>query len=264
MFMAFSIDKVQINIPFTMLHESFLDRFIEYKLNPEIGFDAESLDRYSVSDVIPIGDEFFARGLVTTLHAPFIDLAPGSSDPQVRAITRRRFEQTLKFVSVFRPKTFVCHAGYDEKRYGFIRDLWIENSIEMWSWLGRRVRDEGSSLMLENVFEQRPEDMSVLLDNLDRAEVGFCLDTGHQAAFSNTPLETWVVSLASYIGQLHINDNKGKKDEHLAIGEGNVDFRGFFKQLRAVKGEPPVITLEPHREEDLWPSLEYIERVWPW
>ncbi len=262
--MAFSIDKVQVNIPFTMLHESYLDRFIEYKLNPEIGFDAVALDRYSVSDVDRVANEFFKCDLVTTFHAPFIDLSPGSPDPQVRAITRRRFEQALELVPVLKPKTFVCHAGYDEKRYGFIRDLWVENSIEMWSWLGRRVRDEGSLLMLENVFERGPEDIDALFDGLDKKEVGFCLDTGHQAAFSNTPLEIWVESLAPHIKQLHINDNKGKQDEHLAIGKGSIDFRGFFKQIKAVKREVPVITLEPHREEDLWPSLEYIEKVWPW
>lgn len=262
--MAFSIDKVQVNIPFTMLHESYLDRFIEYKLNPEIGFDAEALEKYSVSEVVRIANELFACGLVVTIHAPFTDLSPGSPDPQVRAVTRKRFEQTLRFISVLKPKTFVCHAGYDEKRYGYMRDLWIENSVQLWSWLGRRVRDEGSFLMLENVFEKGPEDMRDLLDNLEKNEVGFCLDTGHHAAFGKGSLETWITSLETYIGQLHINDNKGKQDEHLAIGEGNIDFRSFFEQIKAVRREPPIITLEPHTEEDLWSSFEYLEKVWPW
>lgn len=262
--MKFSNDKVQINIPFTMLCESYLDRFIKYKLNPEIGFDAEALDRYSVSDVVPVANELSAHGLVITLHAPFMDLSPGSPDPQVRAITRRRFEQTLRFIRVLKPISFVCHAGYDELRYGYMRDLWIENSLEMWSWLGRRVRDEGSVLMLENVFEHAPEIMKALFDNLGKEEAGFCLDTGHHAAFAHTPLETWVTSLESRIGQLHLNDNNGKKDEHLAIGEGIIDFQGFLEQIKAVRREPPIITLEPHREEDLWPSFEYLEKVWPW
>ena len=26
----------------------------------------------------------------------------------------------------------------------------------------------------------------------------------------------------------------------------------------------PVITLEPHHEDHLWPSLEYLEKIWPW
>jgi len=262
--MTFRVDKVQVNIPFTMLYETYLDRFVEYKLNPEIGFDAEALDRFSISDVVRVADKLHASGLVTTLHAPFIDLSPGSPDPKVRAITRKRFEQALKLIPVIKPRTFVCHAGYDEKRHVYLQDVWIENSLEMWSWLGRRVRDEGSLLMLENVFEQEPEEMKVLFDNLKSEEAGFCLDTGHQAAFGRAPLEEWVTSLGSYIGQLHINDNKGNRDEHLAIGKGNIDFQKFFEQVKTVKGEPPVTTLEPHSEEDLWPSLEYLEKVWPW
>lgn len=262
--MSFSTDTVQVNIPFTMLYESYLERFIEYKLNPEIGFDAESLDRYSVSDVDRVARKLSAAGLVTTLHAPFIDLSAGSPDSQVRKITRKRLEQALELVPVLKPETFVCHAGYDEKRYVYIKDLWIEKSIELWSWLGRRVRDEGSVVMLENVFEKGPEEVSILLEGLDEEEVGFCLDTGHQAAFGRGLLDEWVASLHSRIGQLHINDNRGKSDDHLAIGQGTIDFQKFFKQIKAFKEKPPVITLEPHREEDLWPSFEYLKKVWPW
>jgi hypothetical protein len=38
--------KIQVNIPFTMLHDSYLDRFVKHRLNPEIGIDAVALDRY--------------------------------------------------------------------------------------------------------------------------------------------------------------------------------------------------------------------------
>ena len=41
------IEKIQINIPFTMLYESYLATFMEYGLNPEIGLDAAALDRFS-------------------------------------------------------------------------------------------------------------------------------------------------------------------------------------------------------------------------
>ena len=27
---------------------------------------------------------------------------------------------------------------------------------------------------------------------------------------------------------------------------------------------PPVITLEPHQEDSLEPSLAYLEKIWPW
>ena len=35
--------KVQVNIPFTMLFDDYLEPFIAYKLNPEVGIDAAAL-----------------------------------------------------------------------------------------------------------------------------------------------------------------------------------------------------------------------------
>jgi len=86
-------EKIQINIPFTMLTEGYLDLFVQQGLNPEIGFDATALDRFSLSDFSGIAEQFHRAGLTTTLHAPFVDLSPGSTDPHVRAVTRNRFEQ---------------------------------------------------------------------------------------------------------------------------------------------------------------------------
>ena len=258
------IKEVQVNIPFTMLHESYLERFIKYGLNPEIGFDAVALDQYSLSDYSGIADQLHECGRTITFHAPFADLSPGSADPKVWAITQSRFEQILRLIPIFRPKTLVGHAGYDEKRYGYNRAVWVEKSLEMWSWLAKRVRDEGTLLVLENVYEHRPEDIRFLFEKLQDQRVGFCLDIGHQAAFSRTPLEKWIESLGQYIAQLHLHDNSGKMDEHQALGRGLIDFHMFFQKLITVRKTPPIITLEPHREEHLWPSLEYLEGVWPW
>lgn len=262
--MASILERIQISIPFTMLCETYLDRFFSYGLNPEIGFDGMALDAYSLSYVESIAKQFHDRGLTITLHAPFIDLSPGSPDTRIRRVTRERLEQVLRLIPALIPETVVCHAGYDEQRYWYIKDEWVKKSVEMWSWFGDRVVQEGSRLMLENVYEHVPDDMEVILKELGGQGVGFCLDTGHQSVFGHAPLETWLESLEPYLGQLHIHDNSGEVDSHLAIGHGEIDFNGFFRHLAAKRQEPLITTLEPHREEDLWPSLEYLEKVWPW
>ena len=115
--------KVQVNIPFRMLCESYLSIFTTCGMNPEVGIDAVALEDYDLSAFDEIGSELRKAGLSVTLHAPFMDLSPGSTDPAVRALTRQRFEQTLRVMEVLKPKTVVCHAGYDLKRYGFIEDI---------------------------------------------------------------------------------------------------------------------------------------------
>jgi len=258
------IQKIQVNIPFTMLYESYLDKFMEFGLNPEIGLDAGALDRFSKSDFRGIAETLHENSPTITLHAPFIDLNAGSPDPAIRGITRRRLEQLLDLVPLFKPVTVVCHAGYDAKRHAYFKETWSQNSIELWSWMADRLGRHGARLMLENVYEDGPADMQLLFEGLKDQRVGFCLDAGHSMAFGQSDLKTWVDTLGPYLGQLHLHDNLGGHDEHLALGSGVIDFGIIFKYLKKFKVNGPIITLEPHEEKYLWPSLDYLAQHWPW
>ena len=258
------IQKIHVNIPFTMLHESYLSRFIREGINPEIGFDASALDLFSLPDYKFIAKQILQRGLSVTMHAPFIDLSPGSPDPEVRALTRRRFNQLIPLIPIFKPKTIVCHTGWENQSYWFLKESWVQYSMEYWSWLAEDVSKEGSSLMLENVYESDPYEFLDLFKGLKHQGIGFCLDTGHQAVFSRTGLLVWLETLGEYIAQLHLHDNNGIRDDHLALGKGEIDFTRLFKYLKEKKLRPPIITLEPHGEDDFLPSLEYLENIWPW
>jgi len=258
------LKRVHVNIPFAMLKERYLPRFLEGAINPEIGLDASALDTYSQREFAEVARKIHEGGLDVTIHAPFIDLSPGSPDPAVRALTRRRFEQVLEAARPFRPLRIVCHGGYDWKRYRYLLERWIENSLATWEWMARGAKSVGAALMLENVYERGPDELAVLLMPLKAHGVGFCLDTGHQAAFSTTPLAQWLESLSPFLGQLHLHDNFGEWDDHMALGRGSIDFEALFRLLREIREEPFPITLEPHREGDLAPSLEYLDRIWPW
>ncbi len=257
-------DMVQVNIPFSMLRESYLDRFITYRLNPEIGFDAIALDTWADSQMEPIARQLREAGLTVTIHAPFMDLAPGSPDPKIRAITLQRLQQVVRLIPLFKPRSVVCHTGYDERRYWPMKDLWLKNSLEIWHPVAEAIKAEGSVLVLENVYDPTPQDMLELLNPLKHYGVGFCLDTGHQSVFSTAPLDEWLTILGTHLRQLHLHDNFGEQDEHLALGNGRIDFPRLFSYLKALASPQPIITLEPHKEEDLWPSLRYLEKLWPW
>jgi sugar phosphate isomerase/epimerase len=258
------LKQVQVNIPFTWLWERYADRFLQTGLNPEIGIDAAAMDRFSRADFAAMARRLLQRGLTVTIHGPFFDMCPGSLDPQVRAVTRKRFEQLLELVPLFEPKTVVMHAGYDWKRYGYVKGDWLENSLQTWRWMAERLKTIGSRLMLENVYESRPEELRPLFEQLAGRGVGMCLDTGHLSAFGKASAVQWVDAMADVLGQLHLHDNYGDRDQHLAMGTGSIDFAALFQRLVAVCPTPPVITLEPHEEDALEPSLSYLENIWPW
>jgi sugar phosphate isomerase/epimerase len=257
--------NVQVNIPFTMLWDRYADVFLSRGLNPEIGIDAAALDRFSEAEFGEMATRVRERGLRVTLHGPFSDLSPGSIDQMIRSVTRKRFEQLLEVVPLFRPISVVCHAGYECKRYGYLYEEWFRLSVEMWRWFAEEVNRRGSRLMLENVYEAGPEDLAPLFEELRPQNVGFCFDTGHQSAFSRSSLESWLGGLGPNLAQVHLHDNCGDQDQHLALGHGRIDFSILFRHLKSLFSDlPPVITLEPHTEDALAPSLEYLSAIWPW
>lgn len=252
------IDRVQVNIPFNWLvEEKWLRLFTEYRLNPEIGLDAATLDQYTRSHFEKIARRFHETGRSITLHGPFVDLSPGSPDPAIRKITEHRLEQAIAAAEVFSPLTVVCHAGYDSTRYGFIETNWYQYAADTWNRVGHRLRETGSRLMLENVYETDPGQLLRLFRNLDPGVAGCCLDIGHLVAFGKSHPQHWVETLLSIIGQLHLHDNDGSSDQHRGLGSGAIDIAPLA-DLFAPDRIPPVITLEPHEKDDLLTSLKYL------
>ena len=257
--------QVHVNVPFFLLKERYLRYCIDNKINPEIGWDAAALDGAPTDPMVPrIAETLSAAGLSVTFHGPFVDLAPGSSDPDVRAVSRRRMAQVLALVPLFRPVSVVCHTGYEHKRHGYMQAQWNRNGLPLWRWFAGELASAGSQLVLENVFEHQPEDLLPLVRDLAAQGGGCCLDVGHQAAFSKASIERWLDVLGPCVRHLHLHDNNGDMDSHMALGRGGVDLERVFGFLASCNGDRPVLTLEPHVQEDLWPSLDFLVAHWPW
>lgn len=259
------VDLVQVNIPFSWLmdqHADYMEVFLENRINPEIGIDADILDRFPQSEFQAAASRFRDAGCSITLHGPFLDLSPGSPDSAIRAVTEDRLLQTIRAAEAFLPQTIVCHAGYDETRYGFFREEWYENAAETWGRAARKFADKQVRLMLENVYETDPDQLLRLFEMIDDSNIGCCLDIGHLSVFSKIPAPVWIKKLAPYIGQLHLHDNDGKSDQHFGLGRGGIDFTPLFDWLKTAR-PMPVITLEPHKKEDLIQSISYLSSILP-
>jgi sugar phosphate isomerase/epimerase len=68
--------------------------------------------------------------------------------------------------------------------------------------------------------------------------------------FATVSLEEWFTALGSYIVESHLHDNHGQADEHLPVGEGEIDFQqgDRFAERYAPQA---VWTLEAHSRERL-------------
>ena len=259
-----TLDAVRVNAPAIMLRDGLLDMVLERRIHPEIGLDARVLDRMPRGDIETMAARIRDAGLRPTAHGPFLDLSPGAMDPAVLDLTRNRFHRALELAAVCGAEHIVLHHGWEEWRHGFNREEWRENSLATWRETARRARDLGVRVVLENVFEARPQDLEPMLSALAGDGVGFCFDIGHANVFGRADILEWLEVLTPHLQALHLHDNHGDQDEHLPIGYGAIDFRSFFKWLADHRVRPRTVTLEPHEEWQLTPSVEALSKLWPW
>ena len=247
--------KVQICIPFRLLKEKYLPLVLEKRINPEIGINGEVIDKHSEKDFSEIVSLLRQDGLSITLHGPFYDLAPGGMDKKILKATRERLKQAFDLLPIFEPMSIVCHTGYDRNRYHEVQAEWLETSLDTWTPLVRDLRGSETTLMFENVYERTPAMLLGLIKGLDTKRVGFCLDTGHMNVFSETSMEGWLKDLGPVLKELHLHDNDGTRDDHLAIGVGKIAFETLFEYVEENRLRP-IVTVEAHKKEWIWQSLE--------
>jgi sugar phosphate isomerase/epimerase len=257
------VERVQVNIPFPFLLNGYLARFLERGLNPEIGLDGWSLGTYPPGTFRGIARAFWKAGRRLTIHGPFQDLAPGALDDLVLGASRQRLRQAWRWLPVFRPEAVVCHLGYEARHYRWDQENWLNRVAATYRELGARAQKLGIRLMLENVYEEDPGLIKEAIQRIGLDNVQVCLDVGHLNAFGGGDFKGWLETLWPVIGHLHLHDNQGTLDDHLALGTGNVPLE-FVLTFLAERGKQPLITLEPHQENSLTPSLEYLSKIWPW
>ncbi len=258
--------RVQVNIPFPFLLGRYGSLFLEQGLHPEIGLDAGSLDRHPPRTFRRVARLFRRAGRRLTVHGPFQDMAPGALDDAVLAATRRRFRLVCRWLPVFRPAALVLHLGYEARHYRHDVEVWLARAVATFREVAARAAAHGALVALENVFETG-QDKELFLEVIQRTgapNLKFCLDVGHLLAFGDGDYEGWLTALWPHLGLLHLHDNDGSHDHHDALGTGKVPVAFVLDFLARRLPRPPLITLEPHQEGSLEPSLHYLASLWPW
>lgn len=248
-------ERCFVNAPFDQLRAGMLDFVVQNRIQPEIGLEGDFLWDTPTEEFYGVASVLKKNNLSCTLHAPFFDLAPGGIDKKILEITRKKLRLAFDLITVFQPESIVCHLGYEDNKHSYKLEHWLENSIETWSALINIAARSHVRVMFENTYETTPDIHHRLLTELNSPHTRFCLDTGHLLAYAGTSWQIWLESLLPWLGQLHLHDNKGDRDDHIAVGTGLFNFSELFDFLRAKK-QKPLITLEPHSIQDLWTTLK--------
>ena len=195
--------------------------------------------RREAPDAAEARDWYAGCGLVSSVHGAFIDINPGSGDPLIRELTRRRSLESCEDAVFWGADQVVFHSGcFPFLREGYIEG-WAEKSADLYKELSERY---GLRVLVENSMDLDPTPLREIMKRCHGDAVRVCLDFGH-ANYSRAPLAQWFEELGPYLGCLHISDNAGLFDNHLPTGKGTVDWEEASRLTAALGRELPM-TLE--------------------
>jgi sugar phosphate isomerase/epimerase len=254
--------RLHVHVPWRQI-DHWLPQLFERQLQPEIGFLGEDFDSLDSAALERVAAELSQAGLAVSVHAPFMDLNPGALDPIIREATLRRLKQALAAARQLKARLIVIHPGYDNWHYDHQPQLWLDQAVPFFRELLPAIEQSGAQVGIENIFESRPETLVQLITALAHPLCGYCFDVGHWHLFADNPrMEDWLSALDDKLYHLHLHDNNGQMDQHLALGQGTIDFTQLNDYLRDFPGNPRM-TLEAHRLADLELSLEALPRLLP-
>ena len=188
-----------------------------------------------------------------SVHGPFLDLNPASYDSCIQAVTRKRFEQAYHAAKALNATKIIYHSCFVPQINYY--EGWVEQAVPFWkSFLDNKPDD--ITICMENVFDGFPVYIKEVIRQVDHPAFGICLDLGHAHAFSSIPVTQWVEELGSSIRHIHIHDNDGTKDSHLAIGDGTIAWDCVTDALQK-KCPTADFTIENNSREDFITSLNF-------
>ncbi|WP_256760392.1 sugar phosphate isomerase/epimerase [Cohnella sp. WQ 127256] len=165
----------------------------------------------------------------------------------------RMLERSLRTAHILGVPWVVFHPANISKIGSGSRDEIIEFNARFYKKFVPILEETGVGIALENNCLNRlffpsyfalPEDLIELIDTLNHPLIGACWDTGHGIIESVNQKEA-IVALGKRLKATHIQDNNGKKDQHLLPYQGSIDWKEVVQALVAI-GYEGDFTYETH------------------
>lgn len=150
-------------------------------------------------------------------------------------VTKDNYIETLKYNT----KRFISLCEVAEN---YNTSVVIENIFNMWNSKRETVDSFGVSI----------EDILNLISGINKDNFGVCLDTGHANCAKINPAN-FVKQINKSIKVLHVHDNDGTRDQHVAPFVGNINWDEFVQSLYDINFDN-VFSLEIHNYVQRMPN----------
>lgn len=237
-----------MNFPVTPLFaeiETFADMGFDYL---ELAMDPPMAHSSALSrNMDKIKQRLTDSGLDVVCHLPTFVLTADLT----KSIRRSSVEEMLRSIKVAAelgaPKV-VLHPSIVFGMGPFVMDIVKEYFFEFLAEMVAAANRLKVTICLENMMPRNmlgvePADFEEIYAMHPTLQM--TLDTGHAniGAPAGSRLFELVENFRTRLSHIHISDNLGKSDDHLAVGQGTVDFSALIKRLVKL-GYDDTITLE--------------------
>ncbi len=189
-------------------------------------------------------------------HGPFMDVIHCSPDSEVRALARRRYFESFDIAQALGASYVIFHSQYNVMvKIPEYSEIYHTYSMKFWPDVLEEAERRGLNIYVENMFDDRPEPLRRLAQTIDSPRFGLCLDIAHVALHSALSSVEWVAALGPWLRHVHMNDNQGEFDEHLGLGQGQLE---LDKAIAALKAASPSLTYTLETNGHAEASLAYL------
>ena len=135
-------------------------------------------------------------------------------------------------------KKLVMHLG---EKFEAWSPRTMEYAITALEHLGAFASPLGVNVLVENLTSDAgtPEHIVTILELAHLDRIGVCLDLGHANIVPG--IVEAIGTLGSRIGELHVHDNHGLRDEHLWPGDGSIDWPATVEALKSLPAQPAAV-----------------------
>lgn len=206
-----------------------------------------------------------AHSLGLVCHLPtFVHTADLTAT--IREASLHEVIHSLETAAELDAEKVVLHPSYIGGLAVLVMEQAMALAMDMFSCVARRAEILGMTVCIENMFPKyrpfvEPGDFEAVFRAFPQFKL--VLDTGH--AHMDDPsgrrLTDFVTRYADRLEHLHISDNNGRVDEHLAVGRGTIDFDRLAGAF-GPSGYEGTVTLEVFSENrnDLMDSRDRIRK----
>jgi len=192
---------------------------------------------HHASRIIGTAKELLAsHPLRVQIHAPLSDINIGSVNHRLREASVEEVKGALYLASKLGAETVTFHPGHlsplsilkPEMVYPLTRESVIE--------IDRAAEGYGVRACIENTPNflftrfQTPEE---LISAIEDTSIGITFDIGHANTRGNIE-DFFRPEVVERMGNVHLHDNHGERDEHLTPGEGNINFPEVIGRLETL------------------------------